>query len=130
VQALLGFQFAVTMTNAFAKLPALDRGIHFFALAMEAAAMMLLIAPAAIHRLTFGGVDAKRFHDIGSGLLTVALAPLALGIAADFYVASFKMLNDAPLAAGAAGIVVVTLAGLWYALPLILRGTLGRKAAR
>jgi hypothetical protein len=129
-QALLGFQFAVTMTKAFATLPAVDRDIHFFALAMETIAIMVLLTPAAVHRMTFGGVDAERFHDIGSGLLTIALAPLALGIAADFYIAAYKMLGDVMLAAGAAALAALFLAGLWYALPLALRGTSKRKAAQ
>jgi hypothetical protein len=119
-QALLGFQFAVTMTKAFAALPALDRDIHFFALAMEAAAIMLLLTPAAVHRMTFGGTDAERFHGIGSKLVTMALAPLALGIAADFYVAASKMLDDNVLAIVAAGLVVILLATFWYVLPLAL----------
>ena len=129
-QALLGFQFAVTMTKAFAELPAMDRDIHFFALVMEALAIMVLLTPAAIHRLTFGGVDAERFHNIGSSLLTIALAPLALGIVADFYVAANKMLDNTTLAASSAGLAAILLVGLWYALPLLLRGTLRKKTAQ
>ena len=121
-QALLGFQFAVTMTKAFASLPVFDRDAHFFALGMEAFAIMLLLTPAAVHRLTFRGMDCERFHDIGSLLVTIALAPLALGIAADFYVAASKMLDDRAIALAAAGIVMIFLTALWYALPLALRG--------
>jgi hypothetical protein len=125
-QALLGFQFAVTMTKAFAMLRAPNRDIHFFALAMEAMAIMLLLAPAAVHRITFGGADNERFHDIGSALVTIALVPLALGIAADFYVAASKILNSDSLALAGAGLAIVLLGTLWYALPLFLRRALPR----
>ncbi len=54
------------------------------------------------------------FTTFGSILVTIALAPLALGIAGDFYIAASKMLNDRPLALAAA--VVVALVALWYVL--------------
>ena len=120
-QALLGFQFVVTMTDAFSRLPVLDRNAHFIGLAMVALSIMLLIAPAAIHRLTFRGKDTERFHRIGSALVTLALFPLTLGIGAEFYVASSKMLDSRPLAAFVSGAVFVTLLVLWYAVPLMMR---------
>lgn len=120
-QALLGFQFIVTMAKAFEKLPAAEQAIHFAALAAVALAAMLLLTPAAVHRLAFAGRDAKRFHDIGSGLVTAALAPLAIGIAADFHVAVMKMTGDTTLAATGAALAALLLATLWFAVPLYLR---------
>jgi hypothetical protein len=122
-QALLGFQFVVTMTKAFAALPMLDRDIHFVALSAVALAVMLLLTPAAVHRVTFGGQDAPRFHDIGSALVTIALAPLAVGISADFYVAVSKMLGKPALAAAGAVVAALLLASFWYAIPLLLRSS-------
>lgn len=120
-QALLGFQFVVTMTKAFHDLPVLDRGIHFAALVAVLLAIVLLLMPAALHRLTFGGADVPRFHDIGSTVVTVALAPLALGLAGDFHVALTQMLHDRALAAMSAGAVLLLLASLWYGVPLLIR---------
>jgi hypothetical protein len=127
-QALLGFQFAVTMTKGFAALPPLDRQIHFVALGAIAIAMMLLLAPATVHRLTFAGRDVPRFHEIGSVLVTAALAPLAVGIAADVYVATVKMLDDHLLAACAGSAAALLLAVFWYGLPLYLRYSKVRNA--
>jgi hypothetical protein len=117
---LMDFQFVVTMTKAFAALPHADRQLHFFALCSIAAAVMLLLTPTAVHRLTFGGRDVARFHTIGSWLVTAALAPLGVGIAADIYVATFKMLDDPAIAVAAAAAVTTLcfLAGLWYVLPI------------
>jgi hypothetical protein len=120
-QALLGFQFIVTMAQAFEKLPPLDRNIHFGALCAVALAVMLLLTPAAVHRLTFEGRDVERFHDIGSVLVTIALLPLALGIALDFYVAAAKMTGNAPLAAVGGALAALLLLTLWFAVPLALR---------
>ncbi|MBV9992764.1 MAG: hypothetical protein JOZ72_15900 [Alphaproteobacteria bacterium] len=120
-QALLGFQFIVTMTKAFERLSVLDRDIHFIALAAVALAVMLLLTPAAVHRLTFEGRDSERFHSIGSAFVSAALAPLALGIAADFYVTVAKMTANATLAATGAGLAALLLLALWFAVPLALR---------
>jgi hypothetical protein len=120
-QALLGFQFVVTMTKAFGRLPALAQGIHFAALAAITLSVMLLLTPAAVHRMAFNGEDVPRFHHIGSFLVTTALLPLALGICADFYVATIKISNNASFALVAASAAFVMLGSLWYGLPLLLR---------
>src|SRR6185437_10645425 len=117
-QALLGFQFIVTMAKPFMALPVLDRDIHFVALGAVALAVMLLLTPAAVHRLAFAGRDVERFHDIGSVLITAALAPLALGIAADFYVAVAKMTQNAALAATGAALVALLLVTLVRRAPV------------
>jgi hypothetical protein len=120
-QALLGFQFVVTLTKAFAELPQLTKMVHFASLAAVASAVMFLIAPAAVHRLTFKGQDVERFHRIGSMLVTIALIPLSFGITGDFYVASSRMLDSNGWAAAAALTALIWLVGLWYVLPLALR---------
>jgi Family of unknown function (DUF6328) len=71
-QAMLGFQFVVMLTKAFSELPAVDRTVHLIALMCVALAIILLIAPAAIHRLTFDGKDDPRMHWTGSVLMTSA----------------------------------------------------------
>lgn len=120
-QALLGFQFIVTMSKTFAALSILDRDIHFAALSAVALAMILLLTPAAVHRLTFEGRDLPLFHDIGSTLVTIALAPLAFGISADFYIAASKMLDSRAIAAIAATAIALLLFTLWYVIPFSLR---------
>jgi hypothetical protein len=120
-QALFGFQFIVTLHNAFSALPSSVQAVHFASLAAIAITIMLLISPAAVHRITFGGRDAEQMHDIGAVLVTVALVPLALGISGDVFVALFKILNQPTLAGLIAVIAFIALAGLWYAVPLVLR---------
>lgn len=122
-QALLGFQLVVTMTKPFAQLPETIRLLHFAALAAVALSVMLLITPAAVHRMTFRGHDVGRFHRIGSVLVTLGLVPLALGIAGDFYVATARMVASAWVAAIGASCALALLTGLWFALPLLLRLT-------
>jgi Family of unknown function (DUF6328) len=121
-QAMLGFQFVVMLTKAFSELPAPARTVHLIALLCVALAIILLIAPAAIHRLTFDGNDDPRMHSTGSVLLTLALLPLALGLSCDIWVALTKLFPDHDsLALFCALGVWVLLMTLWYVLPLILR---------
>jgi hypothetical protein len=124
-QALLGFQFVVTLTKPFSILPNSSKDVHLAALFAVVFAVVLLIAPAAVHRLTYKGEDAESFHRIGSVLVTIALIPLALGMAGDFYVASSQMLGDNRWAATGAAATFFWLATLWYGVPLYLRAKRG-----
>lgn len=121
-QALLGFQFVVMLTKAFAELPAAARTVHLVALMSLALTIILLIAPAAIHRLTFGGNDDPRMHALGSLLMSVALLPLALGLSCDIWIALTKLFPERnSLALSGASVAFVLLITLWYLLPLFLR---------
>ena len=120
-QALLGFQLIVMMTKAFDQLPLGLRHVHLVALASLTLTVILLIAPAAIHRVGFGGQDDPRFHRIGSRLLSVALAPLALAIACDLFIAFFKLFPSGATGLTAAASGLVLLLALWYGFPLVLR---------
>jgi hypothetical protein len=121
-QALLGFQFVVMLTKAFAELPASVRAVHLVALMCLALTITLLIAPAAIHRLTFGGNDDPRMHALGSLLMSIALLPLAFGLSCDIWIALTKLFPEHDsLALSGASAAFALLMTLWYLLPLILR---------
>jgi hypothetical protein len=116
-QALLGFQFAVTLTEAFEKLPAEAKLAHVAALLCVALAVILLMTPAALHRLAFGGEDAAEFVRLGSGFVIAAPLPLAVGIALDTYVAALRALQSAQGASLVSVLALFLLLGLWYAYP-------------
>jgi hypothetical protein len=120
-QALLGFQLAVLLTEAFAQLPGISRLLHAAALLSTALAVILLMAPAAFHRITFEGESTESFHALGSALVLAAAAPLALGIVLEMYVAVAKAVDSASVGLSAAIVLAAIVAGLWLALPLALR---------
>jgi hypothetical protein len=80
--------------------------------------MILLIAPAAIHRISYGGEEHESFLRLGSAFVTAALVPLALGLALDFFVALMKLAHSRPLALTGSVTALLLLLGLWYAVPL------------
>lgn len=125
-QALLGFQLAVAFTRAFAELGAIEKLVHLAALCFVALAVVLLMTPAALHRIAFRGEDSNRFLRLGSAFVLAAPLALAFGLAADMQVAAAK----ATQAVGSATILAVlsfaVLIALWYALPLLLRARLAK----
>ena len=68
-QALLGFQLIAVLTKAFNELPATFKYIHCAGLCAVALSVVLLMTPAAIHRLAFHGEDDPDFFRIGSCLV-------------------------------------------------------------
>src|SRR5436190_10319388 len=116
-QALFGFQLAIVLTQAFENLPDRSRLVHAISLGLVALAIMLLMAPAAYHRIVYGGEDSPDMHRFGSAMVTAATVPLALGLAGDIYVVIGKIIGpQTGLAAGVFGLIV--LIGLLYAYPL------------
>jgi hypothetical protein len=118
VQALLGFQLTVTLTQAFAELPAGTKLVHAAALCCIGLAVILLMAPASLHRIAFGGQDDPDFLRIGSVFVVVAPLPLALGIALDTYVAAGRALQSDAGATLLAATALAVLLGFWYLVPL------------
>src|SRR5438067_720869 len=117
-QALLGFQLVATLTKAFDELPALFKYIHCAGLCAVALSVVLLMTPAAVHRIGFGGEDDPLFFRIGSRLVVAGSIPLAAGIAADVAVVFFKAIETANVAIGAGVASLVLLLGFWLLFPV------------
>ena len=120
-QALFGFQLVAMLTTGFERLPEHAKLVHAAALCLIAVNVILLITPAALHRLSFGGEDSVSFLRIGSAFVIAAPLFLAGGIALEAYVVMQKAEASQGWAAIAAGASFLVLFGLWYALPLALR---------
>ena len=108
----------VFITAGLEQLPGPSKIIHAASIFLVALAVVLLMAPAAYHRIVYAGEDTQEMHRVGSILVTVATVPLALGLAGDIYVVMAKIAGSpiAGLVAGVLGLIV--LIGLWHAYPL------------
>jgi len=115
-QALFGFQLAIVLTQAFEKLPDASRLVHAISIGLVALAIMLLMAPAAYHRIVYSGEDTQEMHRVGSAMVTAATAPLALALAGDIYVVIGKIIGP-QTGLAAAVFALIVLIGLWYAYP-------------
>ncbi len=86
-QALLGFQLIIMWMTKFYKIPQAWKLLHLASLVAVAISTILLITPAAYHRIVNEGDDSEMLHHITARLLLGAMVFLALGICGDFYVA-------------------------------------------
>jgi len=117
-QALFGFQLAIVFTQSFGQLATAPMLVHATSLLLIALAVVLLIAPAAYHRIVYEGEVSADMHRVGSVLVMVATIPLALGLAGDTYVVIGKITASPTVAIIAAGAAFTLLVGLWHAYPL------------
>ena len=120
-QALLGFQLTVTLTRSFEQLPEHVKQVHVAALCCVGFAVVLLMTPAALHRISFAGEDTPAFLRLGSAFVIAAPAFLATGIVGDLFVATYKAADSQALALAIAAASAVLLALFWFAIPLYIR---------
>jgi uncharacterized protein DUF6328 len=118
LQALLGFQLIAVFNTTFAeRLSATEQRIHLLALALLAVASALVMAPAAFHRQRRPRQASEDLLFVGSRLLLIAMVPLMLGIALDFYLIARLILGHVLVSALLAGVLVTLFAGLWFGFP-------------
>lgn len=105
----------------FQELTAGEQLLHLAAFLSMALAMGLLTTPAAYHRQVERGCVSRRFVDLASTLLTVALLPLIAGVGLDTYLIARLILTEQELAMIVAVGTALLLACLWYGLPAVCR---------
>jgi hypothetical protein len=118
-QALFGFQFVAMLTTGFDRLSHTSKVIHAIALGLIAINVVLLMTPAALHRLSYGGEESEEFLRIGSALVIAAPVFLAAGIAAETYVVAQKVFEDVSWCMTGALATFGGMIFLWYAVPLL-----------
>jgi uncharacterized membrane-anchored protein len=121
VQAVLGFQLVAVFNQRFELFSPAEQLVHLAAFVLVALAMGLMMTPAAYHRQVERGSVSRRFVDLSSTLLTVAMIPLIAGICLDTYLIARLILAERLLAAAVAGVVALVLASLWFVLPAFCR---------
>ena len=83
--------------------------------------MGLIMAPAAYHRLAERGQVTRRFVDLASALLCLALPPFMVGVACDTYLIAYLVTGLTGVAVGCAASVLLVLAALWFGVPCLAR---------
>jgi hypothetical protein len=120
-QALLGFQLAITITQSFDRLSDPSKLVHAISLGLVALTIILLMAPAAYHRIVYAGEDTEEFHRTGSALVAVATVPLALGLGCEIYVVIGRIFASSAIGAAAAIAATIGFIGLWHLYPVAIR---------
>jgi hypothetical protein len=125
VQALFGFQLVAVFNQRFSDLPFGDQVLHLVAVACVAISAALVMSPAAFHREVEPHAVSERMLNISTRLLLASMVCLALGIAADFFIISFLILENAVLSAVLAVLLFAGLVLLWFVFPFSQRGKQG-----
>ncbi|MBC7929395.1 MAG: hypothetical protein H7Z38_02410 [Rubrivivax sp.] len=120
-QALLGFQFVGVLMESFDKLPNLSKYIHLASLGMIALTIVLLMTPAAYHRIVEQGEETEHFHRFASKMVVAALIPLALGLCGDVYVVVQKVSESQLVSVVAALVTLAIFWELWFGVTLYRR---------
>jgi len=123
---LLGFQASIILQESFEALPASSKYTHLASMACVALSVLLLMTPAAYHRIVEQGEETEHFHKVAGRLMLLATIPLALGLSGDTFVVVRKVLSSTPAALVAAGLNLLLCFGLWFGLTLAQRARRGR----
>ena len=95
--------------------------MHAISVGLLTVSVILLMAPAAYHRIVYAGEDTTEFHRTGSIMVTASTIPLALGISGDVFVVMTKIAESTCIGAAVAALVFGGFAALWYAYPILRR---------
>lgn len=120
-QALLGFQLVTTLMESFEKLPLSSKYVHLASLLLVGVSIVLLMTPAAYHRIVERGEETEHFHRFASRMLLTAMLPLALGITGDLFVVIRKVTKSTSAAIIAAVLMLVFFYGFWFGFTLYRR---------
>src|SRR5262249_16601386 len=93
-QALLGFQLATILTDSFTSLPVSCEIVHFTAMSCVAISVVLLMFPAAYHRIAERGELSEELYVKAGRAIVGALAFLALGMTGDLYVVTLRLTGN------------------------------------
>jgi hypothetical protein len=126
-QALLGFQFTCILSEPFSAMPGELKILHLVSLVLVAVTAILLMAPAAYHRIVEDGESTQPVLTFTGRMLLAAMATLALGIAGDVYVVTDRVFHSTAWSAAAALLTVAVSYGLWFGYTLVVRSQPGSR---
>jgi Family of unknown function (DUF6328) len=124
-QALLGFQFVAVLLGGFETLPASSRYLHVASLTLVTLSTILLMTPAAYHRIVEKGEATEHFFRVASAMVLWSLIPLSCGTCGDFFILARKVSGSMLLASAATGVILVCFYGWWFGLSLYRREARG-----
>ena len=121
VQAVLGFQLVAVFNQRFESFSELEQLMHLAAFLLMALAMGLVMLPAAYHRQVERGCVSRRFVNLSSTVLTVAMVPLIAGVSLDTFLIARLITHHLTLSAAVAAATASVLASLWLVFPALCR---------
>lgn len=117
LQALFGFQTIAVFNQRFTELALIERNSHLVALTLVVISVALLMTPAAYHRIVEPHQISEKTLTVSSLLICLALLPLGIALALDFFVVMSLATNERALSVSIGCLAAVLLTVLWFAFP-------------
>lgn len=117
VQVLLAFLLTVPFSSRFGQATPTDKVVYYVTVLITVGAVAALTAPAAYHRVRFREGDKERMLRTSNVFAIVGLVLLALAMASAVFLIT-NVLYGSVAATPVAAVVLVVLAGSWFAVPL------------
>src|SRR3984893_749151 len=117
IQAVFGFQLIAVFNNGFNNLRPSEQVLHLAALLLVAVAIALIMTPASFHRIAEKGIVSRRFVELGSRLLALAMLPLMFGLSIELFIVARLILQNVSFSAVIAAALLLLFSSLWYVFP-------------
>jgi Na+/proline symporter len=91
--------------------------IHLASLSLIALSTILLLTPAAYHRIVEQGEETEHFYRVSHVMVLYSLPLLAAGICCDFVLVVYKLTEMRSTSLVAAGLMLSVFGGLWFGYP-------------
>lgn len=121
IQAIFGFQLIAVFNQSFGEFGQPWQYLHLFAMLMVALAVLLIMTPAAYHRIAEPDQVSRRLSTLASRLIAGAMIPFAIGIALEVLLITYMIgdsLTAAVSTALACGLAFIL---AWFVFPLSAR---------
>jgi hypothetical protein len=119
VQILFAFLLSLSFTERFATVDDIQRWTYVVTLLLSVVTAGLLVAPAAVHRMTFRRGVKPATVEMGHRLFSAGLATMALTLTGAVLLV-LDVVTGRGFAIPVAIVVGLLLIGLWFLLPLPL----------
>jgi putative flippase GtrA len=120
VQVLFAFLLTVPFSNRYGSLGTGDRRIYFAAVLAAAVSSLLLIAPAANHRLLFRDGTKERLLRAANRVAIAGFVTLGIGIGLALYLVT-TVVYDTAVALVVTALVATMTVFTWFVFPRVLR---------
>lgn len=128
-QALLGFQLAGVFQFGFDALSPVAKAIHLVGFVFLAVSVIVLLLPAAYHRIAEHGDSTERLHHVTSVCIVLAMLNLACAIACDVYVVVERTTGRSSAAIAGALVWLAVSLGAWIFGMVVARALRERRGA-
>jgi putative flippase GtrA len=122
VQVLFAFLLTLPFSQRYTQLSRSQKGVYLAAVLSAAVSSLLLIAPAANHRLLFRDGTKEHLLTAANRLVIAGLFTLALGIGLSLYLVTTVVYDDTLAVVLATGVGLMTVF-TWFVFPRLIKAS-------